>query len=441
MKKKYRSIAVFAAGLTALFTVTAAIPQYSALFFKKSSDPVVSAFSKSDVSGASVTFTADDFTSRVTGKGELDGIVISALPDESTGVLMIAGRSAAVGEQISMDAIGTMSFTPVSTQDTHTSFSFLPVFAKSDEAYDEPVTVSINLSNTANASPIALNLELDTYTNLSLNGNFRAVDLDNDPCTYNLVSKPEKGEVTIIGDQFCYQPVDGKSGSDSFTYLALDQYGNPSAEATVDVTIHKRPANDVWTYSDLGSSTAHYAALRLAEEGIFVGERIGQECFLYPAKNVSRAEFVTMVATLTEMAMPTAAISTGLADNADIPTWAQPYIVSAITSDVVKGVNLDDGNKVFMAENTISVAEAAAILDRALNLSNESLDLMAFNSDEVPTWAQQSVVNTAANGILDVSTLSPAAAVTREDAVNMLYQALSYIENSNQSGGILSLFK
>lgn len=48
------------------------------------------------------------------------------------------------------------------------------------------------------------------------------------------------------------------------------------------------------TYADLEGSAAHKAAIRLAEEGILVGESHGGRYFFQPEQTVSRAEFLAL---------------------------------------------------------------------------------------------------------------------------------------------------
>ena len=92
--------------------------------------------------------------------------------------------------------------------------------------------------------------------------------------------------------QFVYTPYENKTGKDSFTYVAIDSAGNTSPEAKVTIQIDK-PDTKV-DYADLDGSPAHKAALRLAEEGIFVGEYRNGQYFFDPDQTVSRAEFLSL---------------------------------------------------------------------------------------------------------------------------------------------------
>jgi hypothetical protein len=84
--------------------------------------------------------------------------------------------------------------------------------------------------------------------------------------------------------------MDGKKGKDSFTYVAIDSGGNISDEATVTVNIKKQSTNI--TYSDMSGNSSNYAALMLAEKGVFTGESWGRvissvRCRACPGENSS----------------------------------------------------------------------------------------------------------------------------------------------------------
>ena len=75
------------------------------------------------------------------------------------------------------------------------------------------------------------------------------------------------------------------------------------------------------TYADMDGNPAHFAALKLAEEGILIGERMGNNYFFNPDKVVSRGEFVAMAITCLGFEVVTPVTKTGFADDSDTPTW------------------------------------------------------------------------------------------------------------------------
>ncbi|NCB04448.1 MAG: S-layer homology domain-containing protein [Clostridia bacterium] len=428
MKKHTRFTLIASASCLAVCSLLAAFTPVNALLFSgKKSTAAVAAFAKSDEPGALVTFSETDFTSRVAGRDTLDGIVLSELPDPELGSLRLAGRTLSAGDSIAREDFALLCFVPLASGDVHTRFSFLPVFSKAGVT-EAAVQVAVNLSATPNSSPIALDLSYETYVDLPLCAALRSVDFDGDGCSYAVLTAPQRGEVTVTGEGFHYTPA-GKSGSDSFTYVATDAFGNASSPATVTLDVRKRPSGSDVRYTDMMQSTAHYEAVKLAEAGVLTGERIGSDSFLKPSAPVTRAEFVALVTAATDLPVPTMAVSTGLADNDAIPAWAQPYIASAIYNGVVRGEKNEDGNSIFRASDTLTRAEAAAILTRAAALpANEGI--VRF-TDEVPAWAADAMETASAAGVLPAFADGTARAeqtVTREEAVHMLYAIMKFAD-------------
>ena len=142
-------------------------------------------------------------------------------------------------------------------------------------------------------NPIAENLELRTYRGVSIGGQLKATDPDGDMLKYEVTTEPIKGEVALKDDgSFVYTPAEGKRGHDYFGYKAVDSKGNKSSEATVVIKIEKQKSKIA--YSDMGGSGAYLAAVRLAEEGVFVGEQLGGQYVFCPERAVTRGEFLTM---------------------------------------------------------------------------------------------------------------------------------------------------
>ena len=415
----------------AFVSVTAACAMVLAAFtpvralFSKGEAAAAAAFSKWDGQGQLITFAAEDFTAGVTGDEELSAIVLSSLP--AGGLLRLAGQEVRVGEAISADRLSALCFVPEIGVDVHTAFDFRPVFSRSG-AGEQAVTVHLNISDTQNAAPIAVEQRYETYADLPLYGRLKAVDPEGDPCTFTVVDQGKRGVAEITPSGFRYLP-SGKSGSDAFSVVATDCYGNRSQPTQITVSVVKRHEKEVFTYTDMTEHPAHYAALQLRQAGVFSGESFGTEAFFCPEATVSRAEFLAMAAAVADLAMPTAAVSTGLSDNDATPVWAQSYVAAGIVAGVVQGSDDGQGNRAFLAENAITRAEAAAIADRSLALADDGRGLTFADSDTVPVWAAQSVVNCSALGMLPVredNTICADEMLTRADAAVMLYEMLKF---------------
>lgn len=415
--------------------LTFALPTYALFGIGEEAEaPSVAAFSKNGPAGSAITFSAEDFV--VQSGGALDSIVISTLPDQAAGILTLGGQPLNAGDVVAMSAVSGLSFQPLTASAvTSASFTFTPVF--SDGTSGSLVEVGLHLLSEANSAPIAENLELCTYKNVAITARFAATDPEGDLITFQLVDKPARGAVIMPEDgasEFVYTPYENKTGKDSFTYVAVDAVGNTSEPATVKVKIEK--ASTKVTYSDMDGVSAHKAAIRLAEEGIFVGECMGGEYFFNPDTPVSRSEFLTMTMKATGLDALEDVTTTGFADDAAIPTWAKGYAASALKAGVVQGAADEVGRIVFNAEDTITRAEAAVLLDRALQVSDVS-ETMATVDELAPAWAVQSAANLESCGVLaagSTGTLELNDQLTRADAAEMILGALEVLD-ARDSGG------
>ena len=396
----------------------------SAFFFGQTEESTVAPISKNGPLGEPISFSEADFV--VDGSGKLDSIVITSLPDTGAGILNLGGRAIQVGDVIAMDAVAGLCFTPLAAPASDAAgFRFTPVFA--DGQSGEEVSVELHLLSEANGAPVAENLTLTTYKNVAVTGQFSAVDPEGDLITYHLIKKPARGAVTMPEEgssTFVYTPYEDKTGKDSFTYVAVDAVGNASDPATVKLRIEK-PDTKV-TYSDMEGDPAHKAAIRLAEEGIYVGECMGGAYFFQPDAAVTRGEFVAMAMDAAGVEALAGVERTGFADDEAIPTWAKAYAASALKAGLVQGSRGADGQVVFQAEEPITAAEAAVLLDRALQVTDVSAETWA--AEGVPAWAAQSAANLATCGVLPAdSTLE--SALTRGEAAQMLCSALELLDS------------
>ena len=283
----------------------------------------------------------------------------------------------------------------------------------------EVETISVTTeAEMTNLAPIAENLELRTYRETSVGGTLQAVDPEGDLLSFRLSSEPKKGTLILDGAHFVYTPDPKKKGMDSFTYTAADTHGNISAEALVTVRIEKRSGKIC--YADLEGDPLAYAALRLAEENVFVGERVGSCWCFSPEQPVTRGEFLTMCAYLTGMEPLEGITRTGFYDDESISLWLKPYVSAALMCGVVQGSAGESGRIIFDPNRTITAAEAAVMLNNFL-LITDSTGVSA--SENVPVWAAKAVGNLTACEIC-ASGFRSEIPMTRRDAASMLSAAM-----------------
>ncbi len=294
----------------------------------------------------------------------------------------------------------------------------------------EVETVTVSAMTGDNRAPVARNLSLNTYRGVSVGGSFQAVDPEGDILSFRIGTEPGKGSVTVSGDSFVYTPAEGKRGRDRFTYQAVDTAGNTSQEAEVSIRI-SRQETQVF-YPELQGSGIQYAALRLAEEGIFTGERIGQ-CYDFSENStLSRSDFLTMCAALTGMEPLEDVSRTGFYDDESIPLWQKPYVSAALLCGLVQGSRNDAGQVLFRGEDPITRAEAAVLLNSFLELSDTA---GIFYREDVPDWAAQAVANLYSCDICSGNEFRASVCLTRADAAEMLSGALDVLESRGKNAG------
>lgn len=410
-----------------------ALPASAFFWNKKETEPSVAGFSKNAVVGETISFSPEDFLSS-SEKDPLTSITLDALPDPGAGALTIGGQHLATGAVVEASALAGLRFQSLSKPSVmETAFTFTPVFASG--APGPQATVSLILLTQANHAPIARNLELSTYKNVALTAWFDAVDGEGDNLTFQLVSTPARGSVTLAEDgsgQFVYTPYENKTGKDSFSYVAVDPAGNISSQAKVTIRIDK-PDTKV-SYADMDQNPAHKASIRLAEEGVYVGAYVNGQYFFRPDQTVTRGEFLSMAMAAAGLDPLEEVTLTGFYDDEAIPTWCKGYVSSALKAGVIQGSTGENGQPVFGAGETVTRGEAAVMLNRLLNISDVPVE--TFASGGSGHWASQAAANLAASGVIrpeSAAAQTMSGQLTRADVAELLCGALDVLDSRNEN--------
>jgi hypothetical protein len=312
----------------------------------------------------------------------------------------------------------------------------LSVFGGAVEIESVNVTAPVLEQNPPNYAPVAENLNCTTYKGVAVYGSFAAIDPEGDLLSFRLIALPKKGEVIVNDSSFIYTPSNNKKGKDYFTYVALDPYGNVSEEARVDIVIEKQSSKV--TYADMTGNAAHFAALKLAEDGVFVGEKVGSSYYFNPSETLTRGEFLAMCATLTELEPLDSIIRTGFADDGQMPVWVKPYVSAALMQGMISGYRTESGAAIFAPQVVISQAEAVVMLNNALGISNVKSASFFAEDGSVPAWASQAVANLSACDVIGDISMTSTNVLTRADAAKMLAQASTVLEARESGKSLLS---
>ena len=376
---------------------------------------------KSAKYGESLSFSEADFK-KALGVRSVSYVTVTALPAPESGVLRLASLRVAEGQVIRAENLPLLSFTPANELVESAVFSF----TCDDYAAGSELTCSIRFADTLGHAPVVARedsafLSVSTQKSIAVFGVMHATDEDGDTLTYEIVSYPKKGVLTVIdreSGEYRYTPLGGYTGRDSFTYVARDEYGNYSKTATVSICVEK--PESALVFSDMTDHRAHYAAIVMTQSGVMTGVPEGNGVYFLPEDSVSRAEF-------TVMAMKAAGLSpldldaTAFEDNADIARESVAYIATAQARGYVNGILTADG-LVFEPNRAVTAAEAAIILHNVFDVSGDG-SVMTFAAESaVPVYARPAVSALAAIGVVSLDGYTGTSPISRATAAEMLYK-------------------
>ena len=194
----------------------------------------------SDIATVSITVTAVNdapvaVTAAVTTEEDMDyGGLVSAFDidnDPLTYSLLTEPSHGTVA--ITDSSAGTYTYSPKVNYNGSDSFTF----TSSDGTLSDTSKVSITVT-AVNDSPVAFAEIVMTSEDTKYSGSVSASDVENDILTYNILTNPSNGTVSITNSSlgtFTYSPTINYNGDDSFTFTANDY--NYSDTATISITI------------------------------------------------------------------------------------------------------------------------------------------------------------------------------------------------------------
>lgn len=367
-----------------------------------------------------VYFEAADFDF-ASGLDKVKSVSIETLPDMSHGTLMLGNIVLTEGQSISRKNLSNIRFVPRTDAACEASFTF-----SADTGSKSAYTCMIYMLENENTAPSAADVGITTYAGIPVYGSMKASDPDRDRLTYAVLSEPSHGAVSITdknAGSFIYTPTKGYTGKDTFTYTAVDKYGNISDTKAVNIDIDERDTNIV--FSDLDGHFAHVAAIKTASNGIMSFYQDDGVYTFAPNDPISRAEFCTALLKSAGYTGFKANGTTVYADDADIPEEYKGYISAASVLGVTKGAYSDEGEICFYPNNQITRAEAAVMINRLYDLEDGGTVAVSFfnDSDSIPAWAASSVSALVNAGIINGNadgSISPYSGLTRGEAAVML---------------------
>ena len=370
--------------------------------------------------GNDVTFEAEDF-SRNLNLSNIQYIKVISLPTAAEGELLMGSVCVNAGQVISGENLAHMCFSAADDTVSKASFTF------SVNGSATAITCNVHLLNGENYAPTvslasSATLEMSTYRDREAYGRLSAYDPDGDAIVFEIVKAPENGSV-LLSDRaegtYVYTPRSGFVGSDEFSYVARDVYGNYSTATTVKLRVMS--AGTSITYVDMANSKAANAALALTEAGVMSGVQIGNQHFFYPERTVTRAELLVMAMNAAGITEVPACEATGFDDDADIPTAMKGYVAAAYSMGYISG-SLEDGKLCFLPNEEITRAEAAVMICAILGEKNQGVIPTFADGAEIPVWAQEAIYTLNVLGVMDATEgyIEPSSALSREQAALIL---------------------
>ena len=288
-----------------------------------------------------------------------------------------------------------------------------------------------------NYAPEAGEMSVDTMKGISVFKSFLAADPDGDELFFEIVKFPGHGSVEVIADgQFVYRPLSKYVGEDSFSYRAVDVYGNMSETKTVEVLVSK-PAIDMY-FDDMKDHWAHNSALKMASTGLMGGEKQDGKLLFRPEEDMTRGDFLALSLIMAghENNIPFSS-KTIFNDDDAIPENIKSYVQYAYDKGIVSGYDNGDGTVNFESAGSVSRAEAALIVSRILGLDSDSDNIPSYKDvASIPVWASDAVFTLSDAGIINGDAKGEFSAerrLTRAEGAEMICNVASYVDGTEQS--------
>lgn len=414
MKKNFRLLLAAVVACALLTTASASAIVSPALNVLSKRNTLI----KSGLVYSDIYFSEQDFK-KCLGLSAVDSVKVSALPPESDGVLKLVTLQVAEGQTIRSEYLSVLRFVPANEQVHYTNCTFTHD--------DTEIPCTLNLLDTVNYAPTlaAETSAIKTYRGVACYGNLVARDPEGDSLDFQVVEYPAHGILTLTDrarGAYVYAPAAGYTGSDDFTVVVRDEYGNYSGTQTVSVHVGKSDTH----FTDVEGHWCENAAIALYDAGIATAVRYQNGLCFCPTDAVSREEFVTMVMKTLGVTTLTDA-ETSFADNGEIAVEYRPYIATAQRMGYIGGREVD-GSLCFAPKDCITRAEAAVLINNVFGYETDGAVSVFADDGAIPTWARGAVYALTAAGVFNgdgEGAIRPSALLDRASTVQMLYNIQS----------------
>ena len=187
------------------------------------------------LAGEELVFDPEDFE-RALDLSAISCITVTEIPPVTDGELRLGAQRVRQGQRIPRGMLDLLAFVPASSHITQSAFCF-----RSGET-GHVIRCSLYLLSAPNAAPTVTEAETveGICEHMSYRGQIAFVDPEGDDARALLVTPPAHGALIWLdaaAGRYLYRPATGFAGEDSFSVIAVDQWGNTSAERTVTVHV------------------------------------------------------------------------------------------------------------------------------------------------------------------------------------------------------------
>lgn len=365
-------------------------------------------FTKTTPKDTTLIFSAQEF---IENAAPPDGATFTKVKFEqitnpAAGTLNLGKNALKKGSTVSVNDLNKLTFVPKAGFEGEAIFTWTAIYTKGQSPYPGAVIITVG-SGTGTPSEIATQEESGAPE--------KTPQPTKTPAKENIQSKTTEKENT-------------KNNKNT---------SQPKAEnKTAKANNGLKPLR----YEDMLTHWGAYSAGMLASRGYIVGEDYGNLFYFRPDEKITRFEFVLMVNAIFGVKPDDDSLAKSPFSDKNAPSYMMRVGSAAHEYDIIEGNKGKDGNLYFYPNSPITRAEAITIVDYALRLDSYGVAKAEFTDyNEIPDWAEQSVNNLDAYGILqgyEDGSLKPNAQITRAQAAEMVWQALKFLDLKRETSAV-----
>ena len=185
--------------------------------------------------GDELVFDPEDFA-RALNLSSFLSVTILSLPPVTDGELRLGAARVRAGQTVARGDLERLAFVPSGEAIAHSSFTFR--VGESGHAF----LCELHLLSTPNAAPVIAECPpvSGICEHMSYRGEVSVSDPEGDAVRCVLTEPPANGSLLWLDAAdgiYLYRPAAGFAGEDSFSVIAVDEWGNTSAEKRVTVRV------------------------------------------------------------------------------------------------------------------------------------------------------------------------------------------------------------